>query len=72
MRKRRRTSEHKRAKLKKTGVIDNARPKWLSAVFAKIKMELWDTDSNHENDTDSSYSLSDFDSESDGSDQDIY
>ena len=56
----------------KTGVIDNARSKWLSAAFAKIKMELWDTDSDHESDTDSSYGLSDFGSESDGSDQDIY
>ena len=34
-------------------------------------MELWDTDSDNENDTDSSYGLSDFGSESDSSDPDI-
>ena len=46
--------------------------KWLSAAVAKINMELWDTDSDNENDTDSSYGLSNFGSESDSSDLDIY
>ena len=35
-------------------------------------MELWDTDSNNENDTDSSNSLQVVGSESDSSDPDIY
>ena len=44
--------------------MDNDRPKQLSAAVAKINMELWDTDS--------SYGLPDFGSESDSSDPDIY
>ena len=35
-------------------------------------MEFWDTDSDNENDTGSSYDLSDLGSESDSSDLDIY
>ena len=62
--KRPRSSGHKRAQTQKTAVIDNDRPKQLSAAVAKIKMELWDIDS--------SYGLPDFGSESDSSDPDIY
>ena len=56
----------------KTAVIDNDRPKRLSAAVAKINMELWNTDSDNEKDTDSSHILSDFYNESYSSDPDIY
>ena len=72
MSKRRRSSAHKRAQTRKTVVIVNDRPKRLNAAIAKINMKLWDTDSDNENDTVSSYGLSDFGSESDSSDPDIY
>ena len=67
MSKRRRPS----AKTQKTAVIDNGRPKRLSAAFAKVNMELWDTSSDNENDTDFSYGLPDFGSESDNCDEDF-
>lgn len=50
--------------------MDNGKLKQLNDAVAKINMELWDTD--NENDNDSSYGLSDFGSESDSSDPDIY
>ena len=56
----------------KTAVIDNDRPKRLSAAVVKIHMKLWYIDSDNENDTDSSYDFSDFGSQSDSSDSDIY
>ena len=56
----------------KVAVIDNERKKRLSAAVVKIHMEFWDTDSDNENDTDSSYDPSDLGSESDSSDLDIY
>ena len=56
----------------KTNVIDNDRPKRLNASVAKINKELWDTDSDNENNIDFSYGLSDFGIESDSSDPDIY
>ena len=55
----------------KKAVIGNDRPKRLSAAVAKINIELWDNVSDNENDTDSSYGLSDFGSESDSSDPGI-
>ena len=70
--KRRRPSAHKIAQIQKTAVIDNGRPKRLSAAVAKINTELWNTDFDNEKDTDSSYGLTDFGSESDSSDPDIY
>ena len=72
MSKRRRPSAHKRAQTQKTVVIDYDRRKRLSAAVAKINVELWDTDSDNENDTDSSNGLSNFGSECDSSDPDIY
>ena len=66
--KRRSSSAHKRAQTQKTAAIDNDRRKRLNAAVAKINMELWDTDSDNENDT--TYGTSDFGSES-GSDSDI-
>ena len=55
----------------KVAVIDNERKKRLSAAVVKMHWEFWDTDSDNENDTDSSYDLSDLGSESDSSDLDI-
>ena len=52
--------------------MDNGKLKQLNDAVAKINMALWDTDSDNENDNDSSYGLSDFGSESDSSDPDIY
>ena len=72
MSKRRRPSPYKRAQTQKTVVIDNDRPKRLSAAVVKIHMELWYIDSDNENDTDSNYDFSDFGSQSDISDSDIY
>ena len=70
--KRCRLSAHKRTQTeKKPAVIGNERLKRLNASVINIYMELWDTDSDNENDTDSSYGLSDFGSESDSSDPDI-
>ena len=57
---------------KKKAAIGNDRPKRLSAAVAKINMELWDNVSDNENNTDSSYGLSDFGSESDSSDPETY
>ena len=62
----------KRAQNKKTDIIDHDRPKRLSAAVAKVNMELWDTDSDNEKETDSSYGFSDFGSKSDSSDPAIY
>ena len=56
---------------KKTAVIGNEKLKRLKASAVKIYTELWVTDSDTGNDTDSSYGLSDFGSESDSSDPDI-
>ena len=56
----------------KTAVIDNDRPKRLSAAVAKINMELWNTNSDNEKDTNSSHILSDFYNESYSSDPDTY
>ena len=67
-----RPSPYKRAQTQKTAVIDNDRPKRLSAAVVKIHMKLWYIDSDNENDTDSSYDFSDFGSQSDSSDSDIY
>ena len=67
-----RPSSYKRAQTQKTAVIDNDRPKRLSAAVVKIHMKLWYIDSDNENDTDSSYDFSDFGSQSDSSDSDIY
>ena len=53
-------------------VTGNDRPKRLSAAVAKINMELCDNFSHNESGTDSSYGLSDFSSENDSSDPDIY
>ena len=72
MSKRRRPSPCKRAQTQKTVVIDNDRPKRLSAAVVKIHMELRYIDSDNENDTDSNYDFSDFGSQSDSSDSDIY
>ena len=55
----------------KTVVIDNDRQNRLSTVV-KINSELWNTDSDNKNDTDSSYGLSNFGSESDSSDTEVY
>ena len=63
-----RPSAHKRAQTQKTVVIDNGSPKRLSAAVAKLNMELRDTDSDNENETDLSYGLSNFGNESDISD----
>ena len=71
MSKRHRPSAHKIPQTQKTAVIDNDRPKRLSAAVAKINIKLWDTDCDSENDTNSSYGLPDFGSESDSSDEDI-
>ena len=59
MRKRRRSSAHKKAQTQKKAVTGNDRPKRLSAAVAKINMELWDNFSDKEYYTDSSYGLSD-------------
>ena len=67
-----RPSPYKRAQTQKTAVIDNDRPKRLSAAVVKIHMKLWYIDSDNENDTDSIYDFSDFGSQSDSSDSDIY
>ena len=56
----------------KTAVVDNSRPERLNFNVAKINMESWDTDPDNERDTDFSYGLSDFVSESDSSDPEIY
>ena len=56
----------------KTVVIDNDRPKRLNAAVAKKNIELWDTGCDNENDTDSSYVLSDFGSENNNSDPNIF
>ena len=72
MSKRKRPSPYKRAQTKKTAVIDNDRPKRLSAAVVKMHMELWHIDSDNENYTDSSYDFSDFSSQSDSFDSDIY
>ena len=72
MNKRRRPSAHKKAQTQKAAVIDIDSPKYLSVAVAKVNIELYDTVSNNENDTDSSYYLSDFGSESDISDPGIY
>ena len=69
--KHRRPSAHKRAQTQKKAVIDNGRPKRLSAAVTKINIELRDIDSDNANDTDFSYGLSGFSSESDSSDQNI-
>ena len=54
MSKRHKPSANKRAQTQKTAVIDNNRPNRLSAaVVRKIPMQLWNTDSDNENDTDS-------------------
>ena len=55
----------------KTVVIGNDRQNRLSTVV-KINSELWNTDSDNKNDTDSSYGLSNFGSESDSSDTEVY
>ena len=67
-----RPSPYKRAQTQKTAVIYNDRPKRLSAAVVRIHMKLWYIDSDNENDTDSSYDFSDFGSQSDSSDSDIY
>ena len=72
MSKRRRASAHQKAQTQKAAVIDNDSPKYLSAAVTKINMGLQDTDSNNENDTVSSYDLSNFGCESDISDPGIY
>ena len=72
MNKRQRPSPFKRAQTKKTTVIDNDRPKRLSAAIVKIHMKLGYIDSDNENDTDSSYNLSGFGCQSNSSDSDIY
>ena len=56
----------------KNSFTDNDRPKRLSAAVVKIHMKLWYIDSDNENDTDSIYDFSDFGSQSDSSDSDIY
>ena len=65
-------SPYKRAQTHKTAVIDNGRSKWLIAAVVKIHMKLWYIDSDNENDADFSYDLSDFGSQSDNSNSDIY
>ena len=45
---------HPVAITQKTAVTDDDKPKRLNAAVAKINIELWDTDSDNENDTDSS------------------
>ena len=69
--KRRTPRARKRAPTQKTAVIDNDRPKRLSTAVAKTNMQLRGIDSDNENDTDSSYGLSGFSSESDNSHQNI-
>ena len=59
-------SAHKRAQTQKTAIIENDR---LNAAVVKINMELWDTDSDNENDT--TYNTTDFRSEGDSSNPDI-
>ena len=66
--KRCRLRAHKRAHTQKTAVFDNDSPKRPSNAVAKIIIELWDTDSDNENDTYSSHDLSDFVNESNISD----
>ena len=72
MSKRQRPIPYKRAQTYKKTVTVNDRPKRLRAAVVKIHMELWYIDSDNENDTDSSYDFSDFGSQSDSSDSDIY
>ena len=67
MSKHRRPSAHKRTETQETAVINNDRPKQLGAAVAKINMELWETDSDDKNITDSKYDLSNFGIESDNS-----
>ena len=54
MSKRLRPSAHKRAQTQKLQID---RLKRLNAAVAKVNMKLWDTDSDNENDTYSSYGL---------------
>ena len=70
--KRQMPSPYKRAQTQKTAVIGNGRSKWLIAAVVKIHMKLWYIDYDNENDADFSYDLSDFGSQSDNSNSDIY
>ena len=72
MSKRQRPSPYKKAQTQKTAVIDNDRPKRLISAVVKIHMKLWYIDSGNENDTDSSFDLSDIGSQNDSSNSDIY
>ena len=65
-------SPYKRAQTQKRAVIGNGRSKWLIAAVVKIHMKLWYIDYDNENDADFSYDLSDFGSQSDNSNSDIY
>ena len=72
MSKHHRPCAHNRAQTQKTAVIDNDSQKRLSAAVVKLHIELWDIDSDNENDNYFNYGLSDFGSESDSSDPNIH
>ena len=72
MSKRKRSNPYKRSQTQKTAVIDNGRPKRLIAAVLKVHMKLWYIDSDNDNGADFSYDLSDFGSQSDSYNSDIY